>query len=329
MSKTIRWGIMGTGRIAGEFAEGLRHAPGCTLAAVASRRAETAESFAQRHQVPSAHSSYEALVNEPEVDAIYIATPHSMHCENTLLCLDGSKHVLCEKPFAINAAEVETMIHRAREKQCFLMEAMWMRFIPVIQKAIQWVQDGVIGEVQMVQADFGFRVPFQAEGRLFNPQLAGGALLDVGIYPIAFASLFLGNAQEIVSLPTMGATGVDEQSAYIMKYSSGALFVGSSAIRTHTSQSAWIYGTRGRIHFPNQFWKSQSFECHIDGKESQTVSLPYEGNGYQFEAMEVNHCLRSGLVESLIMPHAQSLALMQTMDAIRGQWGMRYPMEKS
>ena len=114
-----------------------------------------------------------------------------------------------------------------------------------------------------------------------------------------------------------------------MKYSSGALFVGSSAIRTHTSQSAWIYVTRGRIHFPNQFWKSQSFECHIDGKESQTVSLPYEGNGYQFEAMEVNHCLRSGLVESLIMPHAQSLALIQTMDTIRGQWGMRYPMEKS
>ena len=179
---------------------------------------------------------------DPDADVVYIATPHTMHCENTLLCLDGGKHVLCEKPFAVNESQVRMMIAKAQEKGLFLMEAMWMRFIPLIRELRKRLSDGVIGEVRMIQADFGFRVDFAPERRLFSPALAGGALLDVGIYPIEFSGMILGAPTEIVSMPTLGETGVDEQSAYILKHAAGQLSVLSSAVRTHTSQSAWIYG---------------------------------------------------------------------------------------
>ena len=204
MSTRIRWGILGTGRIAGEFAEGLQQLKDAELRSVASRKQETADVFASKYGAIKAHASYEQLATDPEVDAIYIATPHSLHCENTLLCLEAGKPVICEKPFAVNGRQVDKMIEVARRQKCFLMEAMWMRFIPLIREARRRVAEGMIGDVRMIQADFGFRVPINPEGRLFVPALAGGALLDVGIYPLAFSAMFLGEPKDIVSLPDLG-----------------------------------------------------------------------------------------------------------------------------
>lgn len=327
MSTRIRWGILGTGRIAGEFAEGLRHLQDANLTVVASRNQTTADAFASKYGVGKALGTYEALASDPDVDAVYIATPHTSHCDNTLLCLEGGKHVLCEKPFAVNETQVRTMIAKAQEKGLFLMEAMWMRFIPLIRELRQRLAEGVIGEVRMIQADFGFRVEVDPKKRLFSPDLAGGALLDVGIYPIEFSGMILGAPTEIVSLPTLGETGVDEQSAYILKHAKGQLSVLSSAIRTQTSQSAWIYGEKGRIHLSRQFWKASHMDVFLDGKEPESVQCPYEGNGYQFEAREVGECLLAGKLESSVMPHLESIRLIQTMDRIRRQWGLKYPME--
>ena len=327
MSTRIRWGILGTGRIAGEFAEGLHHLEQAELTAVASRSQGTADAFAAKYGAGKAHGTYEALAADPDVDVVYIATPHTSHCENTLLCLDGGKHVLCEKPFAVNESQVRMMIAKTQEKGLFLMEAMWMRFIPLIRELRKRLSDGVIGEVRMIQADFGFRVDFAPERRLFSPALAGGALLDVGIYPIEFSGMILGAPTEIISMPTLGETGVDEQSAYILKHAAGQLSVLSSAVRTHTSQSAWIYGEKGRIHLAKQFWKASQMDIYREGKEPESVQCPYDGNGYQFEAREVGECLSTGRLESPVMPHSESIRLIQTMDRIRQQWGLKYPME--
>jgi predicted dehydrogenase len=328
MSQSIRWGILGTGRIAGEFAQGLQHAPGGKLVAVGSRGQGTAQAFARQHGIARVHASYQSLVEDPEVDVIYVASPHSTHCEHTLMCLDAGKHVLCEKPLAVNLQEANLMMDRARQQECFLMEAMWMWFVPLIQEARKRIAQGVIGQVRMIQADFGFRVDLNPEARLFNPHLAGGALLDVGIYPIAFASLFLGPPQQIVSLPSICATGVDEQSAFVMRHSSGALSIGAAAIRTRTSQSAWIHGTEGSIHFPSTFWKAQHLQIIRENHPPEILSMPFDGNGYQFEALEVHQCLEAGMMESSLMTHEQSRSFMQIMDAMRGQWQMRYPMEQ-
>ncbi len=327
MSTRIRWGILGTGRIAGEFAEGLQQLDDAELRSVASRKQGTADEFAKKFAVPNAYPDYEKLAKDPKVDVIYVATPHSMHCENTILCLEAGKAVICEKPFAVNRLQVAKMIEVAGREKCFLMEAMWMRFIPLIREARRLVAEGVIGEVRMIQADFGFRVPFNPDGRLFDPNLAGGALLDVGIYPLAFSAMFLGEPSDLISMPSMGETGVDEQSAYVLRHGEGQLSVLSSAVRTHTSQSAWIYGSKGRIHFHTQFWKAQHMTLYVDGAEPQEISMPYPGNGYQFEAREVMDCLAAGKLESDIMPHSESISLMRTMDLIREQWGLKYPME--
>ncbi|MDG1855858.1 MAG: Gfo/Idh/MocA family oxidoreductase [Verrucomicrobiota bacterium] len=327
MSTRIRWGIIGTGRIAGEFAEGLQQIETAELRSVASRRQETADAFAHKFGAAHAYPDYQRLAEDPEVDVVYIATPHSLHCENTLLCLKAGKAVICEKPFAVNGGQVAKMIHVAQKQDCFLMEAMWMRFIPLIREARRLISSEAIGDVRMIQADFGFRVPFNPQGRLFDVSLAGGALLDVGIYPLAFSAMFMGEPKEIVSLPALGETGVDEQSAYVLRHEEGQLSVLSSAIRTHTSQSAWIYGTKGRIHFHTHFWKAQEMTLFVDGCEPEVVSMPFSGNGYQFEAQEVMNCIHAGKLESDIMPHSESVALMRTMDRIRDQWGLKYPME--
>jgi dihydrodiol dehydrogenase / D-xylose 1-dehydrogenase (NADP) len=318
---------MGTGRIAGEFASGLEHLEGAVLHSVASRTQSTASAFAEKVGAQKAHADYAGLAHDADVDVIYVATPHSMHAENSMLCLEAGKHVLCEKPFAVNTKQVLAMVEKARERQRFLMEAMWMRFIPIIHEARRRVDAGAIGELRMIQADFGFRVDYTPHGRLFNPNLAGGALLDVGIYPIALSTMFLGSPSDIVSLPTLGNTGVDEQSAYVFRHAAGQLSMLSSAIRTHTTQSAWLYGTQGRIQLGVQFWRAQEMTIFIDGKDPEQVSMPYKGNGYQFEAQEVMDCLSHGKLESDIMPHSESILLMQTMDRIREQWGLRYPME--
>ncbi|HNP73172.1 MAG TPA: Gfo/Idh/MocA family oxidoreductase [Kouleothrix sp.] len=323
----IRWGILGTGNIAAQFARGLAELDDATLVAVGSRTPEAAAAFGQRFGAARAHGSYAALANDPDVDAIYVATPHPFHKDNTLLCLSAGKAVLCEKPFAINAGEAAEMIASARARGVFLMEAMWTRFLPHMVRLRELLAAGVIGEVRMLQADFGFRTGFDPRGRLFDPALGGGALLDVGIYPASLASMVFGAPERIAGMAHLGATGVDEQSAMIFGYAGGQLALLSQATRTNTPHEALLLGTAGRIRVHGSWWKAASMTLSLDGQPDERIDTPSVGNGYNYEAAEVGRCLRAGLAESATMPLDETLAIMRTLDEVRAQWGLRYPGE--
>jgi len=323
---TVRWGILGPGNISKKFATGLDSVPDAKIMAVGSRNIERANEFAESFNIPTAYDSYEALVADPNVDVIYIGTPHSFHKEHTILCLNAGKHVLCEKPFAINTAEASEMVSTAREKGLFLMEAMWTRYLPTLVKTRALIADGVIGDVRMVQVDFGFRAGVNPEGRLFDPALGGGALLDVGIYPLSLAHMILGTPARLTSLAHLGDTGVDEQTAFILGYDQGQMAVLSTAIRTNTPHEAFIIGTSGWIKIHGPWWVSDTLTLKKDGQED-IISCPMVGNGYNYEAAEVGNCIRSGRLESEIMSLDETLAILGLMDEIRAQIGLRYPME--
>ncbi|MDZ7266345.1 MAG: Gfo/Idh/MocA family oxidoreductase [candidate division KSB1 bacterium] len=325
--RKIRWGILSTGRIAQAFAQSLAVLPDAQLHAVGSRRAAAAEAFGARFNVPRRHASYAALAADEEVEVIYIGTPHSLHAENCLLCLQAGKAVLCEKPFTINAAEAETVIQFARHQRRFLMEAMWTRFLPAVVQVREWLAEGMIGEPRLLLADFGFRAEFDPASRLFAPELGGGALLDVGIYPLALAAMIFGPPQRLASMAHLGPTGVDEQCGMILGYDGGALALLAAANRSETPKEATIIGSAGRITLHAPFFKTTRVTLARHGRPEQTVQAPYESFGYQYEAAEVMACLRAGRLESEIMPLDESLQLMQTMDEIRRQWGLRYPCE--
>ncbi|MEN8243184.1 MAG: Gfo/Idh/MocA family oxidoreductase [Chloroflexota bacterium] len=323
---TINWGILGPGIISTDFAKDLEAVPDAKIAAVGSRDLDRAKSFANTFNIPNAYGSYQALVADPDVDIIYIGTPPRFHKDHTLLSLNAGKHVLCEKPFAINAAEAEEMITTARQKGLFLMEAMWSRYLPVLVKVRQLIAEGAIGKIRMVQADFGFRTDVNPEGWLFNLNLGGGALLDAGIYPLSLAHMILGTPDRITSIADLGSTGVDEQTAVILGYDSGEIALLSAAIRTNTPREATIVGTDGWIRINRTWFATDSLTLNSDGKE-ETIPCPLVGNGLHYEAVEVEDCIRSGKIESDIMPLDETLALMKIMDQIRSQIGLKYPME--
>ncbi len=326
MTTPLRWGILGTGGIAHKFTTGLSVLDDAKAVAVGSRTPMAADKFADEFNIPRRHASYEALANDPEVDAIYIATPHPFHKDNTIMCLNAGKAVLVEKPFAINATEARAMIDVARSKHVFLMEAMWTRFLPAIVRAHELIASGAIGEVRMLNADFGFRTNMNPKGRLFDLELGGGALLDVGIYPLSLASALFGNPKTIASAAHRGVTGADEQSAYLLSYDDGQLALLSSAGRTNTIHEALIYGTDGYIHIPD-WWHAQKLILNVNGKPPETLDIPHLGNGYAHEAIEVAQCLRAGKLESATISLDESLSIIQTMDTIRAQWGLTYPSE--
>jgi dihydrodiol dehydrogenase / D-xylose 1-dehydrogenase (NADP) len=329
MKRTIRWGILGTGTIAEKFAHGLKFVKGAEIAAVGSRTAENAERFAKRHPGARAYGSYEALAADQSLDIIYIATPHTCHKANSLACLEAGRAVLCEKPFAVNAGETDTMIRCAKEKNLFLMEAMWTRFLPATIAVRKWLRAGFIGEVRMVKADFGMRTKWNPEGRLLNRNLGGGALLDVGIYGVSFASMVFGETpQEVSGFAHIGETGVDEQSTVTLGYTKGRLAVLSCAVRTLLPNDAYIIGTDGYIHIPS-FWRAEKAHLYLAGKRAGTVRKRFRGSGYRYEAEEVMRCLRAGKIESSFMPHAESLELMKTLDRIRALWKLQYPGEEN
>ncbi|HEU5102422.1 MAG TPA: Gfo/Idh/MocA family oxidoreductase [Roseiflexaceae bacterium] len=326
MTKT-RWGILGTGNIASQFARGLAALDDAELVAVGSRTAESAQEFGERFGVRNRHGSYADLAGDPDVEAIYIATPHPLHKDNTLMCLAAGKAVLCEKPFAINASQAQAMIDAARERGVFLMEAMWTRFLPHMVKLRELLAAEVIGEVRMLQADFGFRTGFNPQGRLFDPALGGGALLDVGIYPASLASMIFGTPERVTGMAHLGATGVDEQSAMIFGYSGGRLALLSQAIRTGSPHEALLLGTKGKIRVHSSWWKAAPMTLSVDGQPDEIIDAPSVGNGYNYEAAEVGRCLREGRTESHVMPLDETLAIMRTLDEVRAQWGLRYPVE--
>ena len=327
MSAKLRWGILSTGHIAHKFALGVGATESSVIQAVASRTQDKAEAFGDKFDIPRRYGSYEAMVADAEIDAIYVATPHPMHAENTILCLRGHKAVLCEKPFAVNATLAGQMIDTARKEGLFLMEAMWSRFLPPIRKAKELVDAGAIGELRMITADFGFRGKWDPASRLLNPDLAGGGLLDVGIYPISLASLFFGEARSVASQAHIGKTGVDEQAGIVVKYDAGRLSVITTGVRTQTPMEAWLLGTDGRIHLHGPWWRGNPLTLMVNGKDSETIAPTTEGNGYNYEIDEVARCIAAGKCESDIMPLDETLSIVKLLDEIRAQWGLKYPME--
>lgn len=326
-NRPFRWGIVGLGSIAGQFAEGLKAVPGAELAAVASRTQAKADQFGDRFQAHRRYATYQALADDPDVDAVYIATPHPMHKEDALMCIAAGKAVLCEKPFTINAREAQEVIDAAKQRKVFLMEAMWSRFFPVMGRLRELLANGEIGEVGMVQADFGFASDVNPKSRLYDKALGGGALLDVGIYPLSFASMVLGAPTEVAGLAAIGETGVDERTGMVLRYPKGQIAVLACAVRVNTPQEAVILGSRGSIKVHSQFWRADKLTVRRDGKQPEEIHLPYEGNGYNYEAIEVMNSVREGRLESPIMPLSETLTLMQTMDKLREPWGLKYPME--
>jgi predicted dehydrogenase len=322
----IRWGIFGTGRIAGKFAEGLAVLPDAELVAVGSRTQAAADDFAGRYNVPRRHASYEALAEDKAVDALYVATPHSLHMENTMMGLEAGKAVLCEKPFAINAHQAEKMIKYARAKKLLVMEAMWTRFLPPMIRLREMLTAETIGDVRMLTADFGFRRA-GTDGRLFDPALGGGALLDVGIYPVSLASMIFGAPTQITGLAHLGETGVDEEAAVLLGHDGGKLAVLSTAIRVNTPQTACLCGTLGRVKLHTGWWRGAAMTLEMDAGGEEFLEFPFTGNGYQFEAIEFMECLHAGRAESAVMPLDETLSIMRTLDKLRAGWGLKYPGE--
>ena len=327
MSENIRWGILGPGGIAYKFADALKAISDAEIIAIGSRDLQRANTFADTFDVPHRHGSYVELANNPEVDVIYIATPHPFHKACAMLCLEAGKAVLCEKPITVDAEQAEELIACAREHKQFLMEAMWTRFIPVMVKVREWLADGVIGEPRMLTADFGNRVvltPENRKGRLFALELAGGAMLDIGVYTVSLASMVFGAPTKITSLAHIGETGVDEQAAVLLRYDAGQIASLSCAITTRTSQDARIFGTKGSIHIPD-FPRATSATLEVSEKEPVQIEMPFIGNGFEYQILEVMRCLRAGKLESDVMPLDESLSIVKTMDVARAQWGLEYP----
>ncbi len=328
MRQKIRWGILATGDIARQFAEDLRTLEDAELVAVGSRSQESADVFADKHNIPRRHASYQSLAEDPDIDIIYVATPHTLHKENAILCLESGKHVLCEKPLAINAHDAEMMIGCARERKLFLMEAVWTRFFPLMQEIRRLISENVIGQPKILTADFGCKADFNPQSRIFDPKMAGGALLDIGIYTLSLSSMIFGEPSQVMSMAHLGETGVDERSGILLQFPGNEMSVLYSTNRSNTPNEAVISGNCGQIKIHSQWWRPTKATLSLDGQDGSPLEMPCDdAYGYKYEAEEVMKCIREGKTECEIMPLDETLSVLKTMDTIRKQWNLRYPME--
>ncbi|MDK0519171.1 Gfo/Idh/MocA family oxidoreductase [Streptomyces sp. ML-6] len=338
--RVVRWGVLATGGIAATFTEDLRSLPGSEVVAVASRTETSARAFAERFGIPRAYGDWAALAADDEVDVVYVATPHSAHREAAALCLEAGKHVLCEKAFTLNAREAEELVKLARDRGLFLMEAMWTYCNPVVRRMTELVRDGAIGDIRTVQADFGITGPFGAGHRLRDPALGGGALLDLGVYPVSFAQLLLGEPDRVQADALLSPEGVDLHTAMLLGWSeAGASALLNCSIVADTPRTSSITGTKGRIDFPPGFFHPERFVLHRPGHDPEEFTAAGLGTaggvggageglrGLQFEQAEVARALRAGETESPLVPLDGSLAVMRTLDAVRDRIGVRYPAD--
>ena len=305
--KTIKWGIIGLGKIAGKFATDLATVPDSKLYAVASRSLEKADAFKKEYNAENAYGSYEELAKNPEVDVVYIATPHVRHCSDSILCMENGKAVLSEKPFAMNAGEVEKMIaflsagrHGAKANKVFLMEAMWTRFMPSFSFVLDEINSGKYGKIKTITADFGFRAPFDPKSRLFDKKLGGGALLDVGIYPVFLALALMGIPDNVSAKAKMGKTGIDENNEMTFTYAEGAKAFLKSSITEKTPTSATILCENGLLYLHPRFHHTQEVTAILNGKKTEHC-FDFETKGYNFEIAHVAEMLRDGKTESPLM----------------------------
>jgi predicted dehydrogenase len=321
---THRWGIVGPGGIAAKFAEDLQLVDDGELVAVASRSSDRAEAFGDRFSVARRYGSYDELAADPLVDVVYIATPHARHEADTLQFVAAGKHVLCEKPFALNEKQARRMADAARGRGVFLMEAMWSRFLPSYVVLRDLLDEEQIGDPLLVESDFGFRMPVMVEHRLFDRRLGGGALLDLGIYPVQLCSLVLGEPDRVVAAGVVGDTGVDEQIAAVLHYSTGSLGVVKAAIRVTLPCGARIAGSGGSIELPPFAHRADALVVTTE-RDTKPIDASFTGNGLHYQVQTVHRCLDEGKLESSIMPLDESVAIARTLDAIRVQVGVTYP----
>ncbi|MBP8081922.1 MAG: Gfo/Idh/MocA family oxidoreductase [Spirochaetes bacterium] len=316
MKEVYRWGIIGAGKISEKFAEGLKSASKAKCYAVASRDKSKAEAFAAKNGFAKAYGSYEAMLEDPDVDIVYIATPNNLHYSNTIAALSAGKNVLCEKPFSLNSDELKEMIDMARSKKLFLMEALWSRFLPSIIKAKELIKSNQLGKAHVVQADFGFYSKYNPEIRLFNPALGGGSLLDIGIYPV-FLSLFLfGYPDEISALSVKSPSGTDNTNGIIFSYNDGRVASLMSSFAVNLDTEARIYCDKGKITLHRMFHCPTSVTVS-EGSKSENLPIEFSGNGYNYEADEVMRCLDLGFTESPLWNLDSSIELMKLLDEIR------------
>jgi len=319
MAQALRWGIIGGGVIAGQFADDLRLSDSGLVVAIGSRTREGAEHFGERHGVPNRHGSYEELVGDPEVDVVYVATPHPFHRDNAILALEAGKPVLVEKPFTMNAAEARDIVRVARERDLFAMEAMWTRFLPHIHEIRRILAEETLGELVSLSADHGQWFPRDPEHRIFKPELGGGALLDLGIYVVSFASMVLGKPERVLSVAQAAFTGVDGQTSILLSHPGGAQAILTTTSLARTATRAAIIGTEGRIEIDPEFYRPTTFSLMMRGEQPIHHAPPHEGHGLRHQADEVARCLHEGLRESPLMTLDETVSIMETMDAITVQ----------
>jgi predicted dehydrogenase len=325
--KTYKWGIIGPGKIAEKFAEALLNCPNTELWAVASRDKERARSFAVKYKAPKYYDQYKDLVNDEEIDVVYVATPHTFHYRHVLLCLGNNKAVLCEKPLSVNYQSAFEMITLAKESKVFLMEAMWTRFLPVIRETIHLAERGEIGKIMFVRADFGFSFPYDTESRIYNMQLGGGSLLDVGVYPLFLALYLLGEPDAIKSFTHISSTGADESMNVMLCYENGAMASLYSTILATTPTVAEITGTEGTIIIQQPWFKSSTIILRKPDGTEKSISMPYGDNGFEFEINEVIECLEHKRTESNLMSLDFSLLMSKTVNEICTQCDITYGVQ--
>ena len=326
--RRIKWGIIGTGNIARAFAEGLAGVPEAELYAVASRTPDKAEDFAKRFGFGRAYGSYDELFSDSSVDVLYIATPMASHYDICISALENGRNVFCEKSVTLNAAQLRDILALAAEKKLFFCEAMWMKCRPAYLKMKDWISSGRIGSIRCIKADFSNFVPYDENSRLFRADCGGGALLDVTVYPLTLIHDLLGDPDEIQSAAHIGHNGVDLSNSLILRYKNGTFASVDSGMEMPLRNNAVISGTDGVIVFGDCFFCSDNVSLY--DRELRLIERsdhPARVNGYEYEIEEVHRCLSSGLTESPLIPHSATLEVMEMMDGLRREWGMRFPQE--
>ena len=325
MVQNFRWGVIGPGHIARKFARDVQVVEGSEVYAVASRSG--AEEYVREFNVPVVYDSYEALVNDPMVDGVYIATPHHLHFENARLSLDAGKPVLCEKPLTVNAVQADQLIKLSNAKNLFLMEALWTRYLPIYQTLRKMLDEGAIGEARSMQSTFGFIADHDTKGRWLNPELAGGTLLDLGIYPIAVSQWVMqDNPVAVQSQAVLSSGGVDVLLAVNLQYASGAISQFTSSFVHKADNQFVIYGSKGSIVIQEPFWGANTAVLVVNGNQT-TIHEPFRSLGFEYQIEEAVRCIQAGKLESPSITHADTLANMRLMDTIREQVGVKYPFE--
>jgi predicted dehydrogenase len=324
-----RWGVAGTGRIAALVADDFPYVPDAELAAVGSRSRQRAEAFAQAYSVARAHGSYAELIADPQVDVVYVATPHPQHYALAIAALRAGKPVLVEKAFTATLAGAEEVVSEARRHGIFAMEAMWTRFQPAVVRARELLAEGAIGEIVSVQAELGILRDFNPSDRLFAPELGGGALLDLGVYTVSFAQMLCGAPQTVFAVGTHEPNGVEGSATLLLGFEDGRSATLTTTLHADLPGAARIFGSRGWIELPPRFHHPTQLVLHRDGHEPETLTLPPLGGGYAHEVIEVTECVRAGRTESAVMPLDDTLAVMAALEQAGAQLGVTWAEDRS